>query len=94
MPRYRYRCPSDGAFDLSFTMGSAPTSVECRTCCGTSKRVYALGAVLTSDPVGSRMLDLQAQSQSSPSVVRRTGMAGDSPTRRYADPRHRNLPTR
>jgi hypothetical protein len=93
VPRYRYRCPADGAFDLSFTMGSAPSSVECRTCCGTSTRVYAFGAVLPSDPVGSRILDLHAQSQSSPTVVRRTGVAGDSSTLRYADPRHRNLPT-
>lgn len=93
MPRYRYRCPTDGAFDLSFTIGSAPVSVACQKCCTTSNRVYSLGAILTADPVGSRMLDLHARSQSAPSVVRRTEVPGDSSTRRYADPRHRNLPT-
>lgn len=92
MPRYRYRCPTDGAFDLTFTIGSAPTSVDCQTCCGTSKRVYSLGGMLTSDQVGTRILDLHEQSRSAPSVVRRTSSAAETSARRYADPRHRMLP--
>lgn len=93
MPRYRYRCAADGPFDLHFPMGSAPTAVECETCCGRSNRVYSLGGMLTSDPVGERILDLHAQSQSAPAVVHRTASATEPSTRRYADPRHRMLPT-
>ncbi len=92
MPRYRYRCATDGPFDLHFAMGSAPTSVECETCCGRSARVYSLGGMLTSDPVGERILDLHAQSQSAPGVVHTTAGAAQPSTRRYADPRHRMLP--
>lgn len=92
MPRYRYRCPEDGTFDLQFTIGSAPTTVECQTCCTTSNRVYSFGAMTTSDPAGARALDLHARSQSAPTVVRRAGAPADPSTRRYADPRHRMLP--
>lgn len=92
MPGYRYRCPVDGMFDMSFTIGSAPTTVSCEKCCGTSNRVYTFGTMLTSNPVGSRILDLHAQSQSSPGVVRRPDHAPRSSERRYADPRHRMLP--
>ena len=92
MPRYRYRCSADGLFDLSFTIGSAPTSVNCETCCATAHRVYSFGAMLTSDPVAARALDLHAQSQSSPGVVRRPDHPTAPSTPRYADPRHRMLP--
>jgi hypothetical protein len=92
VPRYRYRCAVDGPFDLHFTMGSAPVAVECETCCGTSNRVYSLGGMLTSDPVGARILDLHAQSQSTPTVVHRAAGTAEQSNRRYADPRHRMLP--
>ena len=92
MPRYRYRCAVDGTFDLHFTIGSAPSSVECQTCCATSNRVYSLAGMLTDDPVGTRILDLHAQSQSAPAVVRRAAGSADASPRQYADPRHRMLP--
>lgn len=92
MPRYRYRCAVDGPFELHFTIGSAPTSVECQTCCGTSNRVYSLAGMLTSDPVGARILDLHAESQSAPTVVRRPAGTAEGSPGRYADPRHRLLP--
>ena len=92
MPRYRYRCPVDGAFDLHFTMGSAPDSASCESCCATSSRVYSLGAMLTADRVGARVLDLHEQSRSAPAVVRRSSGMPDPAARRYADPRHRLLP--
>lgn len=93
MPRYRYRCTVDGSFDLSFPIGTAPVSVQCETCCGTSNRVYSFGAMVTSNPVGSRVLDLHARSQSTPGVVRRPERAAEPNGPRYADPRHRMLPT-
>ena len=92
MPGYRYRCPVDGVFDMSFSIGSAPSTVSCETCCGTSTRVYSFGTMLTSNPVGSRILDLHAQAQSSPGVVRRPDRTADSTAPHYADPRHRMLP--
>lgn len=92
MPRYRYRCSEDGLFELHFTIGSAPATVKCQTCCKTSNRMYSLGGVLTSDPVGARILDLHAQSQSAPTVVHRNAEAAGPSQRRYADPRHRMLP--
>lgn len=92
MPRYRYRCPVDGPFDLSFAIGAAPASAACQTCCGTSKRVYSFGAMVSANPVGSRVLDLHAQSQSAPGVVRRASSAAEASGPRYADPRHRMLP--
>ncbi|MDZ7883075.1 MAG: hypothetical protein U5N53_09240 [Mycobacterium sp.] len=49
--------------------------------------------MLTSDPVGERILDLHAQSQSAPAVVHTTAGTAQPSTRRYADPRHRKLPT-
>ncbi|MCV7430386.1 hypothetical protein H7K31_02250 [Mycolicibacterium bacteremicum] len=48
--------------------------------------------MLTSDPVGARVLDLHEQSRSAPAVVRRSSGMPDPAARRYADPRHRLLP--
>ncbi|MGW0159712.1 hypothetical protein ACWDUN_10365 [Mycobacterium sp. NPDC003323] len=54
--------------------------------------MFTAGAILTSDPAGTRALQLHAQSQSAPAVVRRAAGASDPSRRRYADPRHRMLP--
>jgi hypothetical protein len=51
-----------------------------------------MGGMLTSDPVGARILDLHAQSQSTPTVVHRAAGTAEQSNRRYADPRHRMLP--
>ncbi|SDC33640.1 hypothetical protein SAMN04488581_0574 [Mycolicibacterium neoaurum] len=92
VPRYRYRCPADGPFDMTFPIGTAPASIECEQCCAASNRVYGGGAMVRSNPAGNRALDLHAQSQANPGVVRRSPGPSDPARLRYADPRHRMLP--
>ena len=40
MAIYEYRCASDGAFDVTLPIGTAPASLACPACEGLSLRVF------------------------------------------------------
>ncbi|WP_083876390.1 MULTISPECIES: zinc ribbon domain-containing protein [Gordonia] len=88
---YDYRCPAHGDFEQRFPMGEAPAAARCGTCGGKASRVYGPTAVLSHDPLATKLLALQQSSAESPSVVTRSRTAAGrrAPTQ---DPRWRQLP--
>ena len=50
MAIYEYRCERDGPFDATLPIGTAPPSVACPSCGGTSLRVFTNPMVKTSVP--------------------------------------------
>jgi putative FmdB family regulatory protein len=52
MAAYDYRCEQDGVFELSFPMGSAPSTAPCPECGAESPRSFS--APLTASPGGAQ----------------------------------------
>ncbi len=41
MARYEYRCQEDGLFEVAWSVGAAPKSVECAACGSRASRVFS-----------------------------------------------------
>lgn len=95
MALYEYRCESDGNFDIQRPLGTAPESVACAVCGGSSRRVISAPMVLTSNrSAWSAAIAHAEKSRFEPEVVSSLPSAG--PRRRITTaqmtPALRSLP--
>jgi len=88
---YDYRCRVHGDVEERFPIGLAPATIRCPTCDADAVRVYGSAAVVSHDPLTSKMMSRQQLSGERPMVVERSPV---TPPRRAStqDPRWQRLP--
>jgi predicted nucleic acid-binding Zn ribbon protein len=69
MVQYRYRCESDGVFDVSQPMGTAEARARCPECDSASGRVYAVPMLSVGSSGYLAALDHAEKSRDQPDVV-------------------------
>ena len=92
MAIYEYRCESDGPFEVTLPIGTAPMSIACPTCANEADRVYSTPMVASFAPRELvAALDHAEKTKTDPDVVtsiprrpkhERTPMAPLTPTLR------------
>ena len=69
MALYEYRCESDGAFEITRPLGTAPAASACPVCSDPARRVFS-SPMLTRMPRGLvAALDHEEKTRESPDVV-------------------------
>jgi hypothetical protein len=97
MATYEYRCDGDGSADITLPIGTAPATIACPTCGGTSTRVFTSPLLGLADRRRMAVIDHAESSRSEPAVVSslpaapRAGMRRPASTARL-DPRTSKLP--
>ncbi|WP_132420986.1 zinc ribbon domain-containing protein [Pseudonocardia endophytica] len=92
MARYAYRCPADGDVEVGRPIGTAPSSVPCPTCGGTSRRVITAPMLGLADPSRTALIDRTEATRSEPAVVSSLPRRPAGRPAGQADPRTRLLP--
>jgi putative FmdB family regulatory protein len=88
---YEYRCESDGPFEVTLPIGTAPSSIACPSCANEAERVFSSPMVSFAPRELVAALEHQEKTKTEPDVVTsiprrpkhdRTPMAPLTPTLR------------
>ena len=69
MAIYEYRCESDGPFEVTLPIGTAPTSIACPTCANEAERVFSSPMVSFAPRELVAALDHAEKTKTDPDVV-------------------------
>ena len=69
MALYEYRCEQDGDFDVMRPIGTAPASLPCPVCDGTSRRVFSKPNHFTTPRALMAAVDHAEKTRHEPDVV-------------------------
>jgi hypothetical protein len=72
MAGYQYRCSTHGLVEARFPIGTAPSSLDCKSCRAPAARVFSSPALTTQNAAGAKALQMHEKSQTSPGVVVRS----------------------
>ncbi|MGH3723666.1 MAG: FmdB family zinc ribbon protein [Mycobacterium sp.] len=92
MAFYEYRCTSCGDTARNFPMATAPDTVPCTGCTGSSRRVFGIAGVHRGSSARMRLLDATQRSASEPTVVSAPSPRARRPAPTTSNPLHRKLP--
>lgn len=91
MATYQYRCRSDGVWDLSAPVGTAPATAACPTCGAGARRVFSPPSLALAPRALVRAVDRCEASRDAPDVVASPPPRGRRP-RTATNPALRRLP--
>jgi hypothetical protein len=69
MATYRYRCVTDGEFDLARPIGTAPARAGCPACGTPSRRRWTPPLLSTADPRRMALIEATSATAERPAVV-------------------------
>jgi putative FmdB family regulatory protein len=92
MATYEYRCPADGAFDVSFPIGTAAARSRCPTCGADAARAVSTPLLVRTPRALAAAIGRAERSAEAPEVVSAIPVRPQAPPGRPADAARARLP--
>lgn len=69
---YQYRCATHGLAVSQFPIGTAPATLDCKSCSAPAKRVFSAPTLTSRCAASAKAIEMHEKSRSSPGLVVRS----------------------